>query len=113
MFKLSQSQDYSWPVTVSLPADGGKFSKETFDARFLRIPQTRIDELRAQAESAEKISDHAIAREVLVGWSGITDDGDEVPFSPANLERVLNLPGVAAAIVMAFLESLSGSRRKN
>lgn len=113
MFKLSQSQDYTWPVTVNMPQDGGKFAKETFDARFRRVAQERIDELRLQSESGEKMNDSAIVREVLVGWSGITDDGQDLPFSPANLDRLLSLHGVASAIVVAWLESLSGERRKN
>jgi len=112
MFKLGKSQDYKWPVEVKLPTDGGGWTKETFDAQLRRLPQSRLDELRSKGEASE-VSDSEICREIVVGWSGVTDGEDQVPFSPENLSRLLDIPGVAHAIVMAWIESLSGSRRKN
>ena len=36
MFKIVQNPTYTWPVTLELPADGGKTEKATFDAEFKR-----------------------------------------------------------------------------
>lgn len=113
MFVLSQSNSYKWPVSVEFPVDGGKFEKQTFDAEFKRMSQTQIEGIRKQIEEGTT-TDRDLAREVLVGWSGITDgNGDEVPFSEAARGQLLDVPLVSAAIVMAFITSLSGRKQKN
>lgn len=112
MFVLSQSTSYTWPVTVEFPVSGGKFEKQTFDAEFKRLPQTRIREMTTDAGRG-KIDDNDFAREVLVGWKGVSDGSGDVPFSAEALDRLLEIPLVAGAIVQAFFESLAGAKRKN
>lgn len=124
-FVLKQSSSYKWPVSVKLPADGGKFEKQTFDAEFKRLPQVRINEIQADVQvrikAAERnesidgaISDQSIADELLLGWDGVIDaDGDEVPFSEATKQQLLDIPTVAAAIVIAYFDSLTGTKVKN
>jgi hypothetical protein len=124
-FVLKQSTSYKWPVSVKLPADGGKFEKQTFDAEFKRLPQARINEIQADVQvrikAAERnesvdgsISDQSIADELLVGWDGVVDgDGDEVPFSEATKQQLLDIPTVAAAIIVAYFDSLTGTKAKN
>lgn len=113
MFSIKKAvSEYSWPVAVHLPVDGGKIEKQTFDATFKRISATRINEIR-EAIEAGKITDLSLAGEVLIGWTGVTDGEDVVPFSETNKAALLDIPTVAAAIVRAFFESLSGAPRKN
>ena len=124
-FVLKQSGSYQWPVCVKLPIDGGKYEKQTFDAEFKRLPQARINQIRDDVQRAmraaerneeleDPISDQQIAREVLAGWSGILDeDGDEVPFSQASCDELLNVPMVAQAIIESYFQSLTGNKAKN
>ncbi len=113
MFIISQSDSYSWPVSVDVPTDGGKQSKQTFDGTFKRLPQSRVLDIRTQA-GADQVNDVDIAREVLIGWAGITDaQGDDVPFSEGMRDRLLDVTGVASAIVRAWMESITGGKRKN
>jgi hypothetical protein len=124
-FVLKQSDTYSWPVSFDVPADGGRFVKQTFDAEFKRPTQARIVEiqeavlkrLRAVQNDEETdglITDLEIAEEILVGWSGIDDgEGNAVPYSQKAKDQVLNVPAVSASIVEAFFESLKGAKRKN
>lgn len=112
MFKLSQSPTFFWPVEVSLPTDGGKYTKETFDAQFERLSQTQLRELNEQIE-AGKLTDSEFVRQVLKGWRGVTDDGNELPFSPTTLDQLLDVPTVASSIVMAFIKAHQGVTRKN
>lgn len=112
MFKLKQSAQFLWPVTVHVAADGGKFTKETFDVEFRRVQQSRLVEIN-QGILAGEIDDLAFVREVVVGWRGVTDDGDEVPFSAAGLATLIDMPGAARAIVLAYRDALSGLNRKN
>lgn len=123
-FVLKQSDSYRWPVSFKLPTDGGKREKQSFEAEFKRLPQSRIMEIQTQAqrlikaaedgEQMEGISDLSVADEVLVGWSGIVDeDGEEVPFSKANKAALLEVPMLAASLIQSYFESLVEEKRKN
>lgn len=112
MFKLIQPTSYTWPVTVELPIDGGRTEKATFDAEFHRLSQSRLEELRGQIERNE-IRDVDLVREVMVGWSGVTDGANPVPYSEAARDQLLDIPMVAASIVMSLFQSIAGAKRKN
>ena len=113
MFVISQKQTYTWPVTVEFPIDGGKIDKQTFDAEFKRMTQTRIHEIRSMIERSE-VTDTELAREVLAGWEGVNDgNGEPVPFTERSRDQLLDVPLVASAVVFAWLGSLTGAKRKN
>lgn len=124
-FVLKQSATYSWPVTFRMPTDGGKYEKQSFDAEFKRLPQSRINEIQLEVQTRLKaaergepcevdISDMSIADEVLAGWSGVVDgDGDEVAFSESCKAELLNVPGLAGSIIEAYFESVQGKKSKN
>lgn len=113
MFIISQKTTYTWPVAVEFPTDGGKTEKQTFDAEFRRMTNTRINEIRSRIEKGE-VTDTELACEVLVGWEGVNDgNGEAVPFTERSRDQLLDVPLVAAAVVMAWLGSLTGIKRKN
>ena len=121
-FVLKQSATYTWPITLVLPVDGGRREKHTFDGEFRRLPQTRINEIirlarlqeRGKLADDEELQDQDAAKEILVGWSGITDDdGKEVPFSEAALGQLLEIPTVAGQVVRTWFDSLEVAKRKN
>lgn len=112
MFKLIQPTSYTWPVTVELPVDGGRTEKATFDAEFKRLSQSRLEEIRGQIERNE-IRDVDLVREVMVGWSGVTDGANPVPYSETARDQLLDIPMVAASIVMSLFQSIAGAKRKN
>jgi len=112
-FVLKQSDTYVWPVTVEIPIDGGRFDRQTFDAEFKRLPQARNNAI-IQAARAETTTDLEVAEEVLAGWKGITDDaGKDIPYSETAKSQLLDVPGVSAALVEAYINSLLGAKRKN
>ena len=112
-FVLSQSESYTWPVTVEFPVDGGRFDKQSFDAEFKRLPQARIREIWEQINTGD-LGDDELCQEVLVGWAGIQDGkGGEIPYSEKAKGDLLNVPLVAASVVGAWLDSLSKGKRKN
>ena len=113
MFVLSQSESYTWPVTVEFPVDGGRFDKQNFDAEFRRLPQSRIREIWELIQGGD-LNDDELCNEVLTGWDGIQDaKGNAVPYSEKAKVDLLNVPLVAAAIVSSWLDSLSKAKRKN
>lgn len=117
-FVLKQTASYTWPVPLLIPVDGGRREKHSFDAEFKRLPQSRIDEIikLARAIDSGKSDDSedltAVPREVLIGWSGITDDnGKDVPFSESALNQLLEIPTVAGQIVQAWFESMAVAKK--
>ena len=112
MFKLDQSDTYAWPVTVQIPVDGGRYVAETFDAHFKRLTQQRLEQLRKDGIEG-RITDMDFAREVMSGWAGVTFGGADVAFSPSTFDQLLQRPGVATAIVLAFVSSQTGAPLKN
>jgi hypothetical protein len=112
-FVLKKSGSYSWPVHFDIPIDGGRFERQTFDCEFKQISQTRIREI-SEGIGSDGMTDADVAAEVLVGWSGVTDDnGKDVPFSQSALADLLEVPMLASAIVLAYFDSLQGAKRKN
>lgn len=111
-FVLKQSDNYSWPVTVEYPIDGGRFEKHTFDAQFKRLSQSRIEEIMSDAINGQ-LKDVEVASELLVGWAGVTDGNEQIPYSEKTKAEVLNMPLVASSLVKAWMESLAGARKKN
>ena len=122
MFVLKQTASYTWPVPLLIPVSGGRREKHSFDAEFKRLPQSRINEIAklaratelGRASEDELLDDKTAAREILIGWSGITDDsGKEVPFSEAALSQLLEIPTIAGQIIKAWFESMEVAKRKN
>jgi hypothetical protein len=124
-FVLKRSESYTWPVTVDIPIDGGRFKRESFDVEFARLPQTRVHELQIAAAKVKSalergydleglVTDQEIASEIVVGWNGILDeDGEEIKFSQSSKTELLDIAAVAAAIVSAFSDSISKAKAKN
>ena len=127
-FVLDLSDSYSWPVTVRVPQNGGRFRSYTFDVEFLRVSQERREELGRQLAAqqnrvdagdleGELLTPRTIAQELVVGWSGIlADEGKdaaEVPYSEATKAQLLNVPDVADAILQAWQASIPGAKAKN
>ena len=121
-FKLSTATSYPWPVAGELA--GTRYS---FTAEFAFLDQERIDYLLVSSAKRaallkrgeddpdlEGVTARAIAAEVLVGWSGVTDDdGEPIDFTAAAADKFLRIQGVAAAITEAWGESLEGAKRGN
>jgi len=124
MFILKKEATFTHPIVFYTPADGGTQNKETFDAVFKIIPQSRLDEIGIQAQKKQKelkegimdgikISDYMVADEVLVGWDGITDGDKEVPYTPATKKQLLDIPLLANTLVTEYLNVVAQQKTKN
>jgi hypothetical protein len=105
MFKIAQSDRFTFPVPVEIVGDNGRRITQTFDATFKRLTQPEFKQLMQRAQ-ANEIDDLAIAADVLLGWRGIqAEDGTDMPFSDENREKLLQIWPVLPAVVSAFIES--------
>tara|TARA_B100001741_G_scaffold251824_1_gene213706 strand:+ start:627 stop:1001 length:375 start_codon:yes stop_codon:yes gene_type:complete len=124
MFILKKEATFTQPIKFYTPSDGGIQKEETFDAIFKIIPQSRINEIREQADKKQKeldqgitdgenISDVLIADEILVGWDGITDGEKEIPYSKATKKLILEYPLLANTLVEIYFAELTKQKAKN
>lgn len=119
-FVLQQTSSYTWPVNLELPTNGGKKVKSKFTAEYARLPQSRINEIAKLAKAAEygrvsdeeELDDKTAAKEILVGWAEVVDDdGEEVDFTVANLELLLEIPTAAGQLIAQWLESMDLAKK--
>ena len=54
MFILKKEATFTQPIKFYTPSDGGIQKEETFDAVFKIIPQSRINEIREQADKNKR-----------------------------------------------------------
>lgn len=112
-FVVSKPATYEWPVTIESPIDGGVYKKETFNAVFNRLSQTRLQEISKELID-QKMTDIDVAREALVGWNGILDDDKNVvEYNPVIANQLLDIAGFASAVAQSFFDSVTGIKRKN
>jgi len=114
MFNLDLSPTFWWTVKFTVPReDGVAHDSHTFDGQFRRMESLAIEELMNRV-GAQRLGDDVIARELLVGWRGVVDKSNaSIAFGPGNLDRVLAIPGVGAAVVAAFFEAVAKGPGKN
>ena len=124
MFILKKEATFTHPIVFYTPGDGGTQKEETFDAIFKIIPQSRINEIGVQAQKKQKeldegiydgvkISDYLIADEILVGWDGITDGENPVPFTKATKKQLLDIAGLANILVEKYFNEVTKQKTKN
>lgn len=106
--KINQSETFSWPVKVAIPKDGGGYETGSFDAVFKRLPRSESEALATKVVNGELDGLDAV-RQILVGWSGVKDGADDVPFSETNREALLEINGVAVAIFRVFTDASAGA----
>ena len=124
MFILKKEATFTHPIVFYTPDDGGTQRKQSFDAIFKIIPQSRINEIRESADKKQKeldqgitdgenISDLLIADEILIGWDGITDGETPIPYTKATKKQVLDIAGLANLLVTKYFEEVAKQKVKN
>lgn len=112
MFKFTDLKELKWPVTVSVPRDGGKTVKATFTGHFVLLPQPEFD-----AVYADGGNDGDLLRRTFKGWEAdfADESGAPVPVTDENMDRAIATPYLRAAIIRAYMELSQGreAARKN
>lgn len=107
MFKVEKPATIAWPVTVSIPRDGGGTTKATFTGKFKILPGAEFNAIYANGGS-----DEDLVRNVLVGWNDdlCDESGSPLEFSEQNVDLIISIPYRRAAIVAAYLELAHGKK---
>lgn len=110
---FSEKPRFKAPVKVMRPNDAGGFTTEKFTAHFYVIDHEEQKGLRDGAVDPDK----EVLRAALCGWDGITEaeTKQELGYTDARRDALLNVPYVAIALAQAYFPSLSNgtTRRKN
>lgn len=115
MLKLANKSTYKRSITVDVPLDMGKTERSSFVMEFKRLSVTETKEL-IEESTFKSISDEDMLQRYAVSWEGVVDDdGKDLVYNRANLERVLDVPYIRKAIMNAFIEDVFGKEatRKN
>lgn len=124
MFILKKEATFTYPIVYFQPADGGGQVKQTFDAIFKILPQSRINELSLLVDKKKKeidkgifdgidITDDKIADEILVGWEGIELDEKPFPNTVENKKMLLDQVGLSLLLVEKYFEEVAKQKEKN
>ena len=112
MFKVEKSPEINWPVTVSIPRDGGITVKAVFTGKFKVLTAVEFSAIYASGGN-----DEDLIRIVMTGWGADVLDaaGEPMEFNEGNLSQLVAMPFVRNAIVAAYLELSQGNKaaRKN
>lgn len=109
MLKLAENPTFTAPVRVELKGIQAEFA---IAARLLLVDELRSFTADVDANRFE--SNAQMLERVVVGWSNVKDAADaDVPFSPENLARLCQVPGVAGAMLAAFLSGYERAERGN
>lgn len=105
-----------WPVTISVPQNGGKVAKHEITMDFVLLPQEEIDAQIEQSRDSDGNADVDILNKVLRKLDRIQDaQGNKLEHSADMQARVIRIPYVRAALISAYFQAASGKKaqRKN
>ena len=125
-YKLETTPRFSAEVTAEIPGDNGRASKVKFHVWFKRPSTTQFDELveRINAHKAGKattesgllaMSDQQFIDEQLDGFGDdlFDDNGNELEFSPSNVQALCAVFPMRPSIVSAFFDGFLKAKVKN
>lgn len=110
MFQRVKSPEFSHPVKVSVPVDGGH-TNATFTGRFrvLTIDEAKPFDLMTTEGTT------AYLRQIFVGWGEdyVDEDKAPVPYSDAERDQLISTPYVRMALLETYNAALLGAKRGN
>ena len=120
------SATYPWPdgAVVTYADEKGKTVRDKFTPIFNRLNKDENKGLaqvmmayqramEANEDLDDLPDDREIADRVLAGWKGVTNDGEEMPYTEENKALLLNSPAFVSAVVRAYFESIEPAKAKN
>lgn len=109
MFVYRKVYPFTW--TVKVPE--GVVPAFEFQAKFVSLPQSELDKLRA--EFPQQL-DEKLSAKVFKGWAEgdlLDEEEKPLPVTDENVAKILDLPFVRAAIVLGWFAAMSGLNAKN
>jgi len=120
MLRILKERVVLWPVTVSVPADGGPERVEV-KVRYRLLTRSDMDAIAERLRAVAAEGDHAVVglvdtvlAERVLGWEGIEgEDGEPLAHSPEAVRALLDLPYLREAIESGLYAASRGASAKN
>lgn len=107
-FRLVVSDTIMVPVSGRVPDASGRLQPFSFALKARRLPAS---ELRAAVDASDTTVPEFLGG-LVHGWSGVLDDESrELPYSPAALQQLFEIVGMAGICFQAYIEAC-GARGK-
>lgn len=104
---LETGFEADWPVTVSVPLDGGKAEEQTFQARFRSLSAVEQAEIDAQPDATGRL--RAGLEKAFVRFGA----GESEALTPELFETMWRAPNVQIGLIRAYNAFILGSPAKN
>lgn len=108
MFKLVTEIVAPWPVHIDVVREDGTIGRESFTARFARMPESEFEALFAPIDAPRgdelKAHNRKMIDRIMRGWEDVVDaEKKPIPFSPENVDRLLDFPNIGLALTVAYV----------
>ena len=105
MFRLGQSDKFTYPVNVEIVGDNGVRKTHTFTAVFKRVERDEFDDIVEKVRAGE-MNDRDVVDRVLDDVKDVqAADGNALVFDDAGKAELFAVLPVVPAIASAFLEA--------
>ncbi|NEX47600.1 hypothetical protein [Pseudotabrizicola algicola] len=109
MLKIVKNPEFTAPVKVQVPAEGG-YADMNFTARFKALT---VSESEAFDMMSIRGTDDWL-RTILIGWDGVVGEDDQpLSFNNAVRDQLLDVPFIRMAIIQAYNAAMMGAKRGN
>lgn len=111
MFIFAPLTEITWPVTIRVPLDGGKFNDVEVSIRYKRFTSTEQAALIAECKNTGEL-----LKKVIVGWDAEefgNPDGSSIEFNEQNLESLIDVDYICRALRYGFFNASAGVLEKN
>lgn len=106
-FVRSKAKSCRWPIVVEEPADGGKWTQQSFTGIFKRLGRSDFNALI-------ELGDEAVIQEVLEGWDDLKEEsGEPIPFTTETVAEMSNDTYWSRGVIKSYFEFLNGGKEKN
>ncbi len=108
MFKLVTEIVAPWPVSIDVVCEDGSVGSERLTARFVRMRESEFEALFAPIEPmrGEELKAHnrRMVDRIMRGWDDVVGaDGQALPYTSENVDRLLDFPNVGLALTVAYV----------
>jgi hypothetical protein len=109
-FDAEEQLIIDWPVTINVPASGGKINPTRVTVKFLLLDSQRLKSMGAEAPAKSVLQLH------VKGWGDEfvnKKTGEPLAFTDANLDALLAKPWIQRGFSLGLVEASSGAAAKN
>lgn len=109
MFKIETDPQFTHPVKVAMPTDGG-FETQTFKARFRLLSADEMAKHELNTGPGQEVFLNCV---IVALFDIVDDEGDEVPFSDAVLAKVVGSIPARNALLATYTAACTKAQAGN